>query len=140
MDGWILRNTRLKRIRDFVNQKTAYISKQRYNSSMHILLIVVRFGIYLAKINRCVCKNFRTEPNYIQIIANVPNDTNQETLLNLLGWDTPKVLRLKSKAKLMFKILHHMGPPSLEKLFNFKKESLHNLRDISNVFKYVTSG
>ena len=37
---------------------------------------------------------------------------------------------------MMFKILHHLGLPSLEKLINFKKESLqHNLRDSSNTLR-----
>ena len=36
----------------------------------------------------------------------------------------------------MFRILHHMGPPSLEKLLNFKKESLQQtLRDSSNTLR-----
>ena len=71
-----------------------------------------------------------------RIIAGVPNDVNQETVLDLLQWETLKTQRLKSKAKAMFKILHGKGPASLERLFNFEKESLqHNLRDCSNTLR-----
>jgi hypothetical protein len=39
---------------------------------------------------------------------------------------------LKAKAKMMFKILHNMGPNCLKELFTFKKEILnHNLCDSS---------
>ena len=71
-----------------------------------------------------------------RIIADVPNDVNQETVLDLLQWETLKTQRLKSKAKAMFKILHGKGPASLKRLFNLKKESLqHNLRDSSNTLR-----
>ena len=48
-----------------------------------------------------------------RIIAAVPNDVNQETVLDLLQWETLKTQRLKSKAKAMYKILHGKGPASL---------------------------
>ena len=70
-----------------------------------------------------------------RIIADVPNDVNQETILHLLQWETLKTQRLKSKAKAMFKILHSKGPASLKRLFNFKNESQHNLRDSSNTLR-----
>ena len=55
-----------------------------------------------------------------------------------VGWETLKVQRLKSKAKMMLKILHHLEPPPLKKLFNLKKESLqHNLRDSSNTLRLL---
>ena len=51
-----------------------------------------------------------------RIIADVANDVNQETVLDLLQWETLKTQRLKSKAKAMFKILHDKGPASLQKI------------------------
>ena len=61
-----------------------------------------------------------------RIIADVPNDVNQETVLDLLKWETVKTHRLKNKAKAMFKILCDKGPASLKRLSNFKKESLQH--------------
>ena len=72
-----------------------------------------------------------------RIIADVPNNVNQETVLDLLQWGTLKTQRLKSKAKAMFKILHGKGPVSLKRLIKLiSKESLqHNLRDSSNTLR-----
>ena len=63
-----------------------------------------------------------------RIIANVPNDINQETALNLLGWETLKVQRLKSEAKMMFKILHLLGHRILKNYI--KKDYKKNFKNI----------
>ena len=71
-----------------------------------------------------------------RVIASVPNDVDQQTVLDLLGWKTLKKQRLKTKAKTMFKILHNMGPNCLKDLFIFKNETLnHNLRDSSTALR-----
>jgi hypothetical protein len=71
-----------------------------------------------------------------RVIASVPNDVDQQTVLDLIGWKTLKEQRLKTKAKTMFKILHNMGPNCLKDLFIFKKEILyHNLRDSSTTLR-----
>jgi hypothetical protein len=57
-------------------------------------------------------------------------------LLDLLGWETLKEQRLKTKAKTMFKILHSMGPNCLKYIFIFKNEKLsHNFRDSSTTLR-----
>ena len=67
-----------------------------------------------------------------RIIANLPNEVDQQTALDALGWEPLKEQRKKAKAKIMFKILNDMGPKCLNDLFTFKKEVLnHNLRDSS---------
>ena len=48
-----------------------------------------------------------------RVIASVPNDVDQQTVLDLLGWKTLKE-RLKTKAKTMFKIIHNMGTNCLK--------------------------
>ena len=55
----------------------------------------------------------------------------------LLGWETLEVQRLKSKAKMMFKILHHLGPPSLKKLFNLKKKNHCSITSVTVQIRYV---
>ena len=68
-----------------------------------------------------------------RVIAHVPNEIDQQTVLNILGWEPLKQQRVKAKAKLMFKTLDNMGPNSLKELFTFKTEILnHNLRDNSS--------
>jgi uncharacterized hydantoinase/oxoprolinase family protein len=42
------------------------------------------------------------------VIASVPNNVDQQTVLDLLGWETLKEQRIKTKAKTMFKILHKL--------------------------------
>jgi hypothetical protein len=39
----------------------------------------------------------------------VPNEVNQQTVLNILGWEPLKEQRVKAKAKIMFKTLNNMG-------------------------------
>ena len=41
------------------------------------------------------------------------DDTDQTIALGALGWEPLKVERIKTKAKLMFKLLNTMGPKSL---------------------------
>ena len=57
-----------------------------------------------------------------RIIAHVPNEIDQQTVLNSLGWESLKQRKKKAKAKMMFKTLNNMGPNSLKKLFTFKKK------------------
>ena len=61
-----------------------------------------------------------------RIIAHVPNEIDQQTVLNILGWEPLKQQRKKAKAKMMSKTLNNMGPNSLKKLFTFKKEILNH--------------
>ena len=69
-----------------------------------------------------------------RIIAHVPNELDQQTVLNILGWEPLKQQR--KKAKMMFKTLNNMGPNSLKKLFTFKKEILnYSLRDSSSLIR-----
>ena len=71
-----------------------------------------------------------------RIIAHVPNEIDQQTVLNILGWEPLKQQRKKAKAKMMFKTLNNMGPNSLKKLFTFKKEILnHSLRGSSSLIR-----
>ena len=73
-----------------------------------------------------------------RVIASVPNDVDQRTVLELLGWKTLKEQRLKTKAKTVVKILHNMGQNCLKDLFIFKKEILnHNLRDSSTTLRFL---
>ena len=52
----------------------------------------------------------------------MPNEVDQQTVLNILGWEPLKEQRVKAKAKIMFKTLNNMGPNCLKELFTFKKE------------------
>ena len=106
----------LKRMRDFVDRKTLI---SVYNAIIH------PYFTYCCEVwdvfGETQMQSMRLQKLHnraARIIVNVPSDSDQETVLNLLGWETLKVQRLKSKAKMMFKILHHLGPPSLKKLFN----------------------
>ncbi len=45
-----------------------------------------------------------------RIMMNVNNDTDQTIALGALGWEPLKIDRMKTKAKLMFKLLNEMGP------------------------------
>ena len=68
-----------------------------------------------------------------RIIAHVPNEVDQQTVLNILGWEPLEQKRKKAKAKMMFKTLNNMGPNSLKELFTFKREILnHSLRRTSS--------
>ena len=49
-------------------------------------------------------------------IANLPNETNQETALRALDWQPLKIQREKAKAKVMYKTLNNMGPKCLREL------------------------
>ena len=76
--------------------------------------------MYLAKANPFVFNSFTTE------LASVPNYVEQQTVLNLLGWETLKTQRMKAKAK-MFNLkyfIYSMGPNYHKELFTFKKEIL----------------
>ena len=73
-----------------------------------------------------------------RIIAHVPNEIDQQTVLNILGWEPLKQQRKKekAKAKMMFKTLNNMRPDSLKKLFTFQKEILnHSLRGSSSLIR-----
>ena len=41
-----------------------------------------------------------------RIIAHVPNEIDQQTVLNILGWEPLKQQRKEAKAKMMFKTLN----------------------------------
>ena len=122
----------LKRIKPFVDQKTLM---SVYNAIIH------PYFTYCCEVWDVFgeTQSMRLQKLHnraARIIAGVPNDVNQETVLDLLQWETLKTQRLKSKAKAMFKILHGKGPASLRRLFNFKKQLLqHNLRDSSNTLR-----
>ena len=67
------------------------------------------------------------------IILNMSNDVNHSIALRALGWEPLKTERKKAKAKMMYKVLHKMGPKSLTNLFSYKNEKTnYNLRDISS--------
>ena len=71
-----------------------------------------------------------------RVIACVPNEVNQQTVLNILGWEPLKEQRVKAKAKIMFKTLNNMGPNCLKELFTFKKEILNrSLRNSSSTIR-----
>ena len=55
-----------------------------------------------------------------RVIASIPNDVDQQTVLDLLGWKTLKEQRLKTKAKTMFKLLHNWGQIA-SKTYSFSK-------------------
>ena len=60
----------------------------------------------------------------------MPNEVDQDTVLHGLKWEPLKTQREKAKAKIMYKILNHMGPECLQNLFTFREEVLnHNLRN-----------
>ena len=61
-----------------------------------------------------------------RIIAHVPNEVDQQTVLGILDWERPEKQRKKAKAKMMFKTLNNMGPNSLRKLFIFEREILNH--------------
>ena len=48
-----------------------------------------------------------------RIIANLPNEVDQQTALDALGWEPLKEQRKKAKAKIMFKILNDVSMTSL---------------------------
>ena len=56
-----------------------------------------------------------------RITTHVPNEIDQQTVLNILGWEPLKQQRKKAKAKMMFKTLNNMGPNSLKKTIYFRK-------------------
>ena len=49
-----------------------------------------------------------------RVIACVPNEVDQPTVLNILGWEPLEEQRVKAKAKIMFKTLNNMGPNCLK--------------------------
>ena len=56
-----------------------------------------------------------------RIIAHVPNEVDEQTVLSILGWEPLEKQRKKAKAKMMFKkYLKNMGSNSLKKLFIFE--------------------
>ena len=61
------------------------------------------------------------------------NDIDHSIALHALGWESLKMMRKKTKAKMMFKILNRMGPESLSDLFTYKSEMTnYKLRDSSS--------
>ena len=122
----------LKRIKPFVDQKTLM---SVYNAIIH------PYFTYCCEVwdvfgKTQSMRRQKLHNRAARIIADVPHEVSQETVLDLLQWETLKTQRLKSKAKAMFKILHGKGPASLKRLFNFKNESLqHNLRDCSSTLR-----
>ena len=57
-----------------------------------------------------------------RIIAHVPNEMDQQTVLNILGLEPLKQQRKKAKAKMMFKTLNNMGPNSLKNYLLSKRK------------------
>ena len=55
----------------------------------------------------------------------MPNEVDQQTVLNILGWEPLKKQREKAKAKIRFKTLNNMWPNCLKELYTFKKEILN---------------
>ncbi len=64
---------------------------------------------------------------------NMNNDTNQTIALGALGWEPLEIERIKTKAKLVFKLLNKMGSKSLADLFIYKNEiTNYELRSIAS--------
>ena len=67
-----------------------------------------------------------------RVIMSMSNDIDQSTALQTLGWEPLYIMRRKTKAKLMYKVLNKMAPEPLTKLFTYKNEiTNHKLRNIS---------
>jgi hypothetical protein len=102
----------LKHIKEFVDQKTVI---SVYNA------IIQSYFSYCCEVwnifgetQSIRLQNFIIELHN-SVIAHVPNEVDQQTVLNILGWEPLKQQRVKAKAKLMFKMLNNMGPNSLSK-------------------------
>jgi hypothetical protein len=57
-----------------------------------------------------------------RVIACVPNEVDQQSVLNILGWEPLTGQRVKAKAKIMFKTPNNKGPNCLKELFNLKNK------------------
>jgi hypothetical protein len=55
------------------------------------------------------------------IIASVPNDVEQQTVLNI--WETLKIYRMKAKAKIIFKMLLNIRANYL-RIIHFQKGNI----------------
>ena len=67
-----------------------------------------------------------------RVIMSMSNDIDQSTALQALGWEPLYIMRRKTKAKLMYKVLNKMAPEPLTKLVTYKNEiTNHKLRNIS---------
>ena len=59
-----------------------------------------------------------------RVIACVPNEVNQQTVLNILGWEPLKEQRVKAKAKIMFKTLNNLGAKLSQRIIYFQKRNI----------------
>jgi ribosomal protein S16 len=58
-----------------------------------------------------------------RVIACVPNEVNQQTVLNKLGWEPLNEQRVKAKAKIMFKTLNN-GAKLSQRIIYFQKRNI----------------
>jgi hypothetical protein len=115
----------LKHIKEFVDQKTLI---SVYNA---IIQPYFSYCCEVWNVSVCETQSIRLQKYHnrtARIIAHVPNEVDQQTVLNILGWEPLKQQRVKAKAKLMFKTLNNMGPNSLKELFTFKTEILNHMQ------------
>ena len=98
------------------------------------LATVVKFGIYFIETQSTRLQKLHNRA--ARVIACVPNEVDQQTVLNILGWEPLKEQRVKAKAKIMVKTLNNMGPNCLKELFTFQKEILNrSLRNSSSTIR-----
>ena len=108
----------LKRITEYVDQKTLV---SVYNA------IIQPYFSYCCEVWNTFGETQSTRllklyNRAARVIESVPNEVDQQTVLNILGWEPLKEQRVKAKAKIMFKTLNNMGPNCLKELFTFKKK------------------
>jgi hypothetical protein len=122
----------LKRIKEYVDKKTLV---SVYNA------IIQPYFSYCCEVWNTFGETQSTRLQKLhnraaRVIASVPNEVDQQTVLNILGWEPLKEQRVKAKAKTMFKTLNNMGPNCLKELFTFKKEILNrSLRNSSSTIR-----
>ena len=122
----------LKRIKEYVDKKTLV---SVYNA------IIQPYFSYCCEVWNTFGETQSTRLQKLhnraaRVIASVPNEVDQQTVLNILGWEPLKEQRVKAKAKTMFKTLNIMGPNCLKELFTFKKEILNrSLRNSSSTIR-----
>jgi hypothetical protein len=66
----------------------------------------------------------------------VPNEVDQQTVLNILGWEPLKEQRVKAKAKIMFKTLNNMGPNYLRNSSSTIRLPKPNTNNMKKSFMY----
>ncbi len=88
----------LKRIKEYVDQKTLV---SVYNA------IIQPYFSYCCEVWNTFDETQSTRLQKLhnraaRVIASVPNEVDQQTVLNILGWEPLKEQRVKTKAKIMF--------------------------------------